>query len=152
MLLCAVAPLVFVFIQYGDMSGGLGYKLPLALLLFAIVVIIIAKNTFLKPRLIKLSAKIAQHDGDLKVESDKNRAKNLITELKRERTIEVVMTAITPLLVLAALLIACKAMESAVLKLSGAVGFTLISYTLGTFFGILAAREVRGKHGGDDKS
>ena len=147
-LFCTVAPLVFIFIQYGDTSGGLKYKLPLGLILFVVIVIIIAKNTFLKPRLAKLTAQIAQHDGDLKVESDEGRIANFEAELRRERTAETVLNAILPIMLLAALLCACKAMESAVLQLSGAIGFTLASYVIGTVFGLFAAREVHGKHGG----
>lgn len=40
----------------------------------------------------------------------------------------------------------CKALENAVIVLSGAVGLTLVSFCLGTLFGILAARQVVGKH------
>ena len=145
-LFCAVAPIVFIFTQYGDTSGGLRYKLPLGLLLLVIVVLVIAKNTFLKSRMIKLSAQIAQHEADLKVESDVERMKNIESELRRERVIETVLNAVVPILLLAAILIACKALENAVLELSGAVGFTLGSYVVGTVFGILAAREVHGKH------
>lgn len=148
-LFCTVAPIVFIFIQYGDTSGGLKYKLPLGLLLLLIVIVIIAKNTFLRPRMVKLAAQIAQHEGDLKVESDAGRIANLEAELKRERMTEALLTAITPILLLSAFLIACKAMENAVLQLSGAIGFTLASYAIGTIFGVLAAREVHGKHGGD---
>ena len=147
-LFCTIAPLVFIFTQYGDTSGGLKYKLPLGLIMLAVIVVIIAKNTFLKPRLTKLAANIAQHDGDLKVESDAGRIANLETELRRERTFECVLNAITPILLLAALLVACKAMENAILQLSGAIGFTLTAYVIGTVFGVLAAREVHGKHGG----
>ena len=148
-LFSAVAPLVFIFTQYGDTRGGLVYKLPLGLILLAVIIVIVAKNTFLKPRLNKLAAKIAQHDGDLRVESDAGRIANLETELKRERTVETALNAVTPILLLAAMFVACKAMESAMLQLSGAIGFTLASYAVGTVFGIFAAREVRGKHGGD---
>ncbi len=148
-LFCAVAPLVFVFTQYGDTSGGLKYKLPLGIIMFAVVVVIFAKNTLLKPRMQKLSAQIAQQEADLSVESDSDKIANIEADLKRKRTIETVMNAVAPILLLAALLIACKAMENAVLQLSGAVGFTLAAYVIGTAFGVLAAREVHGKHGGE---
>ncbi len=147
-LFCAVAPIVFIFTEYGDTSGGLAFKLPLCAILVVIVVLLIAKNTLLKPRLIKLSAAIAQHEADLKIEADQARICNLETELKRERTIDTLLNAVMPMLVLAALLVACKAMENAVLQMSGAIGFTLASYAVGTVFGVLAAREVHGKHGG----
>lgn len=145
-LFCAVAPLVYIFTQYGETSGGLQYKLPLGLILLVFVVIVIAKNTLLKPHIQKLTAQIAQHEGDLKVESDPEKAKNITAELKRERTIETFLTAIGPILLLAALLVACKAMENAILRLSGAIGFTLVSFIIGTVFGVLAAREVQWKH------
>lgn len=148
-LFCAVAPIIFIFTEYGDTSGGLAYKLPLGAILVVIGVLLIAKNTLLKPKLIKLSAAIAQHDADLKIEADKAKITNLENELKRERTIETLLNAIMPLLVFAALLVACKALENAVLQMSGAIGFTLASYAVGTIFGVCAAREVHGKHGGE---
>ena len=146
-LFCAVCPIVFIFVQYGDTSGGLQYKLPLG----AICVVILAKNTLLRPRIERMTAEIAQHEADLKVESDSGRINNLIAELKRERTVEVVFNAIVPLLVLSALLIGCKALEKSVLMLSGAIGFALASYAVGTVFGVLAARQVWAKRGGKNK-
>lgn len=148
MLFCTIAPLVFIFAQYGDTSGGLQYKLPLGLILLVVIVIIISQNTFLRPKLTKLTAQIAQHIGDLKVENNDGRIANLETELRHERTVETVLNAILPMITLAAMFLACKAMESAVLQLSGAIGFALASYSVGTVFGVLAAREVHGKHGG----
>lgn len=145
-LFCAVAPIVFMFVQYGGTTDGLRYKLPLGILMFLVAFIIIAKNTFLKPRTAKLAAQIAQHEADLKIESDEGRIKNLIAELRKERIIETVLNGIMPVFIFAALLVACKAMENAVLELSGAVGFSLGSYVLGFIFGILAAREVGSKH------
>ncbi len=139
---CAAVPLAFIFTQYAETSEGLVYKLPLGMLLLVIAILIIAKNTLLKPRIAKLTAQIAQHEADLKVESDEGRINNLVSELKRERTASVVINAIMPLIVLAAFFVACKAMESAVMELSGAVGFSLASFALGTVFGILAARTV----------
>lgn len=151
-LFCAVCPIVFIFVQYGDTSGGLQYKLPLGAILVVVLLLILAKNTLLRPRIEKMTAEIAQHEADLKVESDSGRIANLIAELKRERTVEVILNAAVPLLVLSALLIGCKALEKSVLMLSGAVGFALASYAVGTVFGVLAARQVWAKHGGNDKS
>lgn len=151
-LFCAVCPIVFIFVQYGDTSGGLQYKLPLGAICVVVLVVILAKNTLLRPRIERMTAEIAQHEADLKVESDSGRINNLIAELKRERTIEVVFNATVPLLVLSALLVGCKALEKSVLMLSGAIGFALASYAIGTVFGVLAARQIWAKHGGKNKS
>lgn len=145
-LFTAVVPLVLLFCEYGRTDEGLAYKLPLAAVLVAVVVMWIGKNTLLKPRIAKLTANIAQHEGDLKVASDPSAIANLETELKAERTAEVVLNAVMPLLVLVGLLVLCKALESAVIVLSGAVGLTLVSFVIGTLFGVLAARSVVGKH------
>ena len=150
-LFCAVCPIVFIFVQYGDTSGGWQYKLPLGAICVVVLVVILAKNTLLRPRIERMTAEIAQHEADLKVESDSGRINNLIAELKRERTIEVVFNATVPLLVLSALLIGCKALEKSVLMLSGAIGFALASYAIGTVFGVLAARQIWAKHGGKNK-
>ncbi len=147
-LFCAIAPLVFIFIEYGDESDGLKLKLPLGILLVAFVILIIAKNTFLKPRMQKLSVQIAQQEADLAIESNADKIKNIVSELKRKRVIECVLNAFAPVLLFGVLLLACRAMESAILRLSGAIGFTLVSYIVGTVFGIFAAREVHGKHEG----
>lgn len=148
-LFTAVAPLVFILCEYADTSGGLKFKLPLGGIMLIVVMLLIAKNTFLKPRIAKLTAAIAQHESDLKVESDEGKINNLISELKRERTVMYVFNGVLPVLILGAMLIAAKALESAAMKLSGAIGFSLGSFVLGTVFGVLAARCVWAKHGGD---
>lgn len=147
-LFAAVAPVVFVLVQYSNKTGGLAYKLPLGILLLLFVLFAVAKHTFIKPRMDKLSAQIAQHEADLKVEAQSGRIQNLIVELKRERTIETALNAVMPVIILSALLIAAKALEKSVFELSGAIGFSLASYALGTVFGILAARCVWAKHEG----
>lgn len=147
-LCCAVAPAVFVFVEYADTSGGWQYKLPLGALIVLLVIVVISKNTLLKPRLNRLSASISQHTADLKIEADADKIRNLETELKRERVLETLLNGVMPILALAAIFVACKAMERAVIRLSGAIGFTLAAYIVGLIFGVLAAREVHGKHGG----
>lgn len=142
----AVVPLAFLFTQYGATTTGVQYKLPLGVILVAVVTLWIAKNTLLRPRIAKLTASIAQHESDLKVEADQAKIRNLENALKTERVTETVLNAVMPLLVLSGLLVLCKALESAVLVLSGAVGFTLASFAVGTVCGVLAAREVTGKH------
>lgn len=145
-LFTAGVPLVLLFCAYGTTQAGVAYKLPLGVILVAIVVLWIAKNTLLKPRMAKLTAKIAQHEGDLSIEADQAKIVNIENELKAERTAEAVLNALMPLLILVGLLVLCKALENAVIVLSGAVGLTLVSFCLGTLFGILAARQVVGKH------
>lgn len=147
-LCCCAAPAAFVFAEYGGTSGGLVYKLPLGALLCTIAIVAIAENTLLKPRLTRLSAAIAQHGADLKIEADADKIRNLEAELKRERVLETLLNGVMPVLALAAIFVACKAMERAVIQLSGAIGFTLAAYAVGLIFGVLAAREVHGKHGG----
>ena len=126
-LFTAGVPLVLLFCAYGTTQAGVAY-------------------TLLKPRMAKLSAKIAQHEGDLSIEADQAKIVNIENELKAERTAEAVLNALMPLLILVGLLVLCKALENAVIVLSGAVGLTLVSFCLGTLFGILAARQVVGKH------
>lgn len=49
-------------------------------------------------------------------------------------------------MIIAAIIIACKALEAQLVQLSGCMGLITISYVIGTAFGILAAREVKSKH------
>lgn len=149
MIFTAIVPLAFIISEYATTSGGLRYKLPLGAIVVAIIMLVISKNTLLKPRIAKLTAVIAQHEGDLKVESEEGKIKNLIAELKHERTVMCILNSLMPILLLGAMLIAAKALESAVMKLSGAIGFSLASFILGTVFGTLAARCVWAKHGGN---
>lgn len=145
-MFCVVCPIVFIFVQYGDTSGGLEYKLPLGAILVVLLLIVIAKNVLLRPRIIKLTAAIGQHEAALKIENDAGKIDRLIAVLKRERTIEVLVNSFVPILVLAALLVGCKALERAAVVLSGAIGFALVSFVVGTTFGVLAGREVWVKH------
>lgn len=146
-LLCyAVAPLIFIVIQYGDTTEGVVYKIGFIGILLCILVVWIVKKTILKKWVDKLRGKITQHEGDLETESDPVKIENLKEALKSARTIETLFSALIPFLLLCALLVMCHALEAAIVKLSGAIGFTLISFFIGTVFSILNAREVHGKY------
>lgn len=143
---CAVVPVVFIFLQYGSSDGGLKYKIPLGAILAILLVLFAANAAVIRPRRQRLAAKIAQHESDLAIESDSNKIDNLIDELKVERTVETIINAIVPLLVFVALYIGAKGLERSAFLLSGALGFSLLSFALGTIFGVLSARSVWAKH------
>jgi hypothetical protein len=83
---------------------------------------------------------------DLTVESNAERAANLIEELNLNKTIETVLNFISPAIFFIAAIVACEALEKALMKLSSALGVMFACYVVGTVFSVLNVRLVRAKH------
>lgn len=147
-LFLLIAPLVFVLVEYGSTQTGTPFKLGFGGILMLLLLVWIFKRTLLKNYLNTLREQIASYEGGLKVETDAGKITNLTRELKRAKTVDTLIGSITPLLVLCALLLLCNALERALVTLSGAVGFTIVSFVLGTVFSVLRARQVKSKDKG----
>lgn len=147
-LFLIIAPLVLILIEYGNMGNTaeeVGFKLSLLGIVLVLLVFVLVKKIFINKWLNKLTGLVIRYEGDVAVKVNGAERDNAVKQLKRTRTLEAVFNAVTPILVLALALVMCKGLEGSVVKLSGVVGFILISFVLGTIFSILAAREVKDK-------
>lgn len=153
-LFILIVPLILICIEYAgieDTKATLGFKIEFLGVFLIIVVLLIFKRTVLKRWLDKVKQQSVDLDKDLKIEVEEGKVANIERELKKTRTVECVFSALLPFLFLTLCLVMCKGLEQAIIKLSGVLGFTLISFCIGTIFSVLNAREVHSKNIKEDK-
>lgn len=151
-LFSAVAPLVLVIIQYsniGDTKEAVGFKVSITGILLLLFIFCIIKKLFVDGRLADLKAQSNTMIAGLKTKQDAAEITALEREIKRIRTIEVLVATITPLLCTIAVIIAFRALEAQLVRLSATLCWIAVSFAVGTVFSILHAREVSAR--GDTK-
>lgn len=155
LLFTGVAPLVFIITQYSNIGAtneAVGFKMSITGILLAMLVLLVLKRTYLNKLLSNMEHRANDYITIITTETDKEKATRAENALKTIRTAQGIINAILPILVFAAVIIACKALEAQLVELSGCMGLITISYMIGTLFGILAAREVKSKNINKDKA
>lgn len=149
-LFSAVAPIALVIIQYstiGDSKAAVGFKMSITGIMLLIFVLWAVKKMFIDRRLADLRTQNNLMLADLKTKQDPAELKALETEIKNNRTIEAVFGSIIPLLFIIAAIVAFKALEAQLIKLSATLGWVAVSFFIGTVFNVLYVRQVRRKGG-----
>lgn len=149
-LFSAVAPIALVIIQYstiGDSRAAVGFKLSITGILLLIFVFWAVKKMFVDRRLADLRTQSNLMLADLKTKQDPAELEALEGEIKSIRTIEAVFSSIMPLLFLIAVIVAFKALEAQLIRLSATLGWVAVSFCIGAAFNILYVRQVRRKGG-----
>lgn len=142
-LFVAAVPAALIIWNYSTWGEGTtGFKISVTGILLLIVVFFVLKAVFLNRYLKRMSDRAAQHEADLKVETDEEKKENLRKALRTERSIEALLSYVMPLLVVAGLYVLALVLESAAVKLSGTFGLCAASMVVGFVFGFFAAREV----------
>ena len=146
-LFVAVIPLAIVYIGYGGWGEEANsFKIHFGVLIFAIVLFWIVKKVFIAPWLDKQKIKAGNLEAQLDAENDKGKIENIESALKRVRLMETIFSWILPLAFLLVAFWASRAMEEAIVKFSGILGFVGVSEFIGFFFGCAAALCVDSKH------
>jgi len=144
-----VVPLVLVFMLYGNMGHtkqAVGFKIAAPGILIVVLVFMCFKKLFITKKLSDAHDRLNKHKADLEVKTDQTEIANIEQHIKSYQTVEVVLRSVVPILLFLLLIMCCKVMEAQIVKLSGACGFILVSYLIGTVFAILDAREIHSKH------
>lgn len=148
LLFTVVAPLVLVIVQYsniGNTKAAVGFKLSITGVLLLLFIFWIIKKLFIDKRLADLKVQSNVMLADLKTKQNEAELKALERELRGMRTLEAIFSSIMPLLFLFIALIAFKALEAQLVKLSATLGWVTISFCVGMVFDVLCAREVHAK-------
>lgn len=146
-LFVAVIPLAIVYIGYGGWGVEANkFKIYFGVLIFAIVIFWVVKKVLISPWLDKQKVKAGNLEAQLDAENDKGKIENIESALKRVRLIETIFSWILPLAFLFMAFFASRAMEQAIVKFSGILGFVGISEFIGFVFGCAAALCVDSKH------
>lgn len=146
-LFVAVIPLVIVYIGYGGWGiEANSFKIYFGVLLSAVIIFWIVKKVLITPWIEKQKIKAGNLEAQLEAENDKGKIANIESALKRARIIETIFSWILPLAFLLIAFLASRAMEQAIVKFSGILGFIGISEFIGFVFGCLVALCVDSKH------
>lgn len=142
-LFVAAVPAALIIWNYSTWGEGTtGFKISVTGILLLIVVFFVLKAVFLNRYLKRMSDRAAQHEADLKVETDEEKKENLRKALRTERSIEALLSYVMPLFAVAGLYVLALVLESAAVRLSGTFGLCAASMVIGFVFGFFAAREV----------
>lgn len=151
-LFSAVIPLVLVIVRYSTIENtkaAVGFKVSITGILLCIFVFWTVKKLFIDRKLTDLKAQSNVMLANLKTKQDPAELAALEKELKRIKTVEAVFGSIIPLLFIVAGIIAFKALEAQLVKLSATLGYIGISYAVGLVFDVLYSREIHAKNGGN---
>lgn len=147
LLFVAVIPLVVVYIGYGGWGKEANhFKVYFGVLFSAVIIFWIIKTVLITPWIDKQKIKAGNLEAQLEAENDKGKIENIESALKRARLTETIFSWILPLAFLLIAFLASRAMEQAIVKFSGILGFIGISEFIGFVFGCLVALCVDSKH------
>lgn len=135
-------PLFIIFSQYHKIYDSY-FKIGLTGIMLIIVVFFIFKKLFVNRYLEELKGQIINFKSDLKIETDAGKIANIRRELARAKTYDILFNSAPTVAILGVFIFISKALESELIKLSGALGFILLSVIIGIVFSILNARTVR---------
>ena len=130
------------YASWGDEANG--FKVGITGLLLLLVVAFVLKKLVFNKRLEAMRAKLNQHEADLEVETDEEKIENLVSAVRKGRTIETVLNFVVPFLVLVAVYLMAKALEEAAVLLSGTLGFVIVSVLVGFMLQLIEALTMRG--------
>lgn len=144
-LFIGVLPAALIIANYaswGDEANG--FKVGITGILLLLVVAFVLKKLVFNKRLEAMRAKLNQHEADLEVETDEEKIENLVSAVRKGRTVETVLNFVVPFLVLVAVYLMSKALEEAAVLLSGTLGFVIVSVLVGFMLQLIEALTMRG--------
>ena len=145
-----MAPIALVIIQYstiGNNRAAVGFKISITGVLLLIFVIWLVKKLCIDKKLADLRAQSNVMLANLKTKQDPAEISAIERELKSIRTTEAVFGAALPLLFIIAAIVAFKALEAQLIKLSATLCWIAVCFTIGTVFYVLYVRQVKRKGG-----
>ena len=147
LLFVAVLPLIIVFIGYDGWGEEANqFNIYFGVLLFIVIIFWIVKKVFISPWLDRQKVKMGNLEAQLETENDAGKIANIESALKTSRLIETVCSWVLPLLFLLVAFLASRAMEQAIVKFSGILGFIGVCEFIGFVFGCIVALCVDSKH------
>lgn len=144
-LFIGVLPAALIIANYaswGDEANG--FKVGITGILLLLVVAFVLKKLVFNKRLEAMRSKLNQHEADLEVETDEEKIENLVSAVRKGRTVETVLNFVVPFLVLVAVYLMAKALEDAAVLLSGTLGFVIVSVLVGFMLQLIEALTMRG--------
>ena len=146
-LFVAIIPLIIVFVGYGGWGEkATTFKWYFGTLIILAVVLLITKKIIITPWLEKTRIKTGNLEAELEKETDKGKIILIEDALKKYRVIETVFNWLLPMVLLVLAFVAFNAVENAIVKFTGILGWVLLSEICACAFSVLEALCVEGKH------
>lgn len=148
LLFSAVIPIALVIVRYstiGSSNGAVGFKVSITGILLLILVFWVIKKLFIDRKLNDLKEQSNVMLADLKTKQDPAELAAIEKALKSIKTTETIFSNIIPILFIVAAIVAFKALEAQLIKLSATLGFIAVSYAIGLIFNVLYSREIHHK-------
>lgn len=143
-----IVPLVFILVQYASIENTpatVGFKLGLGGCIALLIVFLVLKKLFLDKYIKRISDKITEYEVRIDIEVDVDKIVNIENGLKRCYTLEVFFNMLLPAILILIMFVACKGLETQLVKFSGAVGFIGVSMLVGVLVSLVKARMVVSK-------
>lgn len=139
------APLAFIFWQYASIENTpetVSFKLGLGGCIALLIVFLVLKKLFLDKYVKRITDKIADYEVRIDIEVEQEKIVNIENGLKRYYTLEALVNMLLPAILILLLFVACKGLETQLVKFSGAVGFIGLSMLAGFAASLVKARLV----------
>lgn len=147
-LFSAIIPIALVITRYSTIANtnaAVGFKISITGVLLLIFIFWLVKKLFIDKRLSNLNEQSNIMIADLKTKQDPAEIAAIEKALKSIKTTEAIFNSVIPLLFIVAAIIAFKALEAQLIKLSATLGYIAISYSIGLIFNVLYSREIHHK-------
>lgn len=138
-------PLAFIFWQYASIENTpetVSFKLGLGGCIALLLVFLVLKKLFLDKYVKRITDKIADYEVRIDIEVEQEKIVNIENGLKRYYTLEALVNMLLPAILILLLFVACKGLETQLVKFSGAVGFIGLSMLAGFAASLVKARLV----------
>ena len=103
---------------------------------------LVLKKLFLDKYVKRITDKIADYEVRIDIEVEQEKIVNIENGLKRYYTLEALVNMLLPAILILLLFVACKGLETQLVKFSGAVGFIGLSMLAGFAASLVKARLV----------
>lgn len=144
MIFMLVAPCVFIWVQYGDLT--MKYKISVTAIILILLVFITFKKIFINSWLKKLDAKIIGIETNALSVTDQNAIQTMKRSWRACSVVQTLFSAVIPLLIFILAIITIKVVEEGLIKLFGCLMFCLISIGVGLIFRIAEIYSMRAAH------
>ena len=148
----AIVPLAIIYIGYdGWGQEATKFKWYFGVLVSVLIVFWIVKKVIITPWIDKQKIKAGNLEAQLESENDEIKIEYIESALKKSRLVETVLSWILPIGLLLMSFLSSRAMEQAIVKFSGIIGFVGVSELVGFVFSCIVALCVESKHKGGKK-
>ena len=139
-----IAPCVFVWLQYGELTSG--YKVSVTAILLTILIFWAFKRIFISKWLKTIDAKIINIETMALTITDKLAIESNKKAWRFYSLFQLIFSAIIPLLLFILAILTIKTVEQGLIKLYGCLMFCLISVSIGIIFRIAEIYSIKLTH------